>query len=305
MKEAYVTTGATSPYERLVLAVLSTRFITALATAGFSKLTVQHGTFKPNREFKEALVQGTAQGVQISFCEYDSSLAARMARSQLVFSHGGAGCILDAVRVGPHPNGKDGRRVVVVPNNALKDAHQRELAHAFADMGLVECIDIEGGVDELVDALVQVVPTDTTNLTTTITTTTDTKNCVAHGAIVESVVSQELYWRNTLISRHLKFQRHNYVCIQSKLCLRISPLTFQLSPIRLSPIRLFPNSKFPPSPPSILFPDSPVLVRQSAHQSSDVFCYCGFFPLLRFLWRLFRRYFYIILDYPIRLYWEN
>ncbi|KAF2130645.1 glycosyltransferase family 1 protein [Dothidotthia symphoricarpi CBS 119687] len=133
-KLCFVTTGATAPFTALIEAVLTSSSLDALRENGFTHLLVQYGTAKDifsrccdvaqSRIVQEAgkpdiVIQGidfNPEGLRAQFKLVQESKG-------LVISHAGSGSILEALRY-QIP-------LVVVPNTALLDNHQEELAEAM------------------------------------------------------------------------------------------------------------------------------------------------------------------------------
>ena len=89
----------------------------------------------------------TVNNTHVSWFRFTRDLPGEMARAHIVVSHAGAGSILEALELK--------RRLVVVPNGALMDDHQAELAGALAaDRHLVAAPGPAGLCDALAAAVV-------------------------------------------------------------------------------------------------------------------------------------------------------
>lgn len=151
-KLCFVTTGATAPFIGLIESILSSSSLDALLGCGISRVLVQYGTAKSvyetsTKAAREYLKQtGKETQLEIDGMDFDSSgLSEQFTLVQktrgLVVSHAGSGSILDALRF-QIP-------LIVVPNTALLDNHQEELA---AVMGKLNYL-IHGKVDNLAQAI--------------------------------------------------------------------------------------------------------------------------------------------------------
>jgi beta-1,4-N-acetylglucosaminyltransferase len=130
-KVCFVTTGATAPFTGLIESVLQPSSIDALLSLGYTHLLVQHGIAKDvyedrTREAQVHLQQGTsAARLTINGIDFDTKgLKEQFQLVQksrgLVISHAGSGSILEALRYQV--------ALIAVPNTALLDNHQEELA---------------------------------------------------------------------------------------------------------------------------------------------------------------------------------
>ncbi|MCJ1415234.1 N-acetylglucosaminyldiphosphodolichol N-acetylglucosaminyltransferase catalytic subunit alg13 [Xylographa parallela] len=130
-KLCFLTVGATAPFDGLVTAALAAPFLAALRAAAYTDLLLQHGAslvFDP----RAAAAAGKQHGLTVrGFAFNGEGLGREMraAREGCVVSHAGSGSILDALRLAVP--------VVVVPNTALLDNHQEELAAELAAQGYV------------------------------------------------------------------------------------------------------------------------------------------------------------------------
>ncbi|KAH7103912.1 glycosyltransferase family 1 protein [Auriculariales sp. MPI-PUGE-AT-0066] len=134
-RTAFVTVGATSPFDALLSAALHADTLRALRSKGFTRLEVQCGATKlPELIHVSASSPWTSQqgGLELHVWGFKSSLADNIARADLVISHAGSGTIVDVLRVG--------KPLLVVPNTALLHNHQEELATALHERGhLIAC----------------------------------------------------------------------------------------------------------------------------------------------------------------------
>ncbi|MCJ1385665.1 N-acetylglucosaminyldiphosphodolichol N-acetylglucosaminyltransferase catalytic subunit alg13 [Xylographa soralifera] len=147
-KLCFLTVGATAPFDTLVSASLSAPFLAALRAASYTDLLVQHGSshvFNP----RTAAEAGKKYGLTIRGFEFNREGLGREMRAAkgeggvegCVVSHAGSGSILDALRLAVP--------LIVVPNTALLDNHQEELAEELAAQGYV----VYGKLDDLVAAI--------------------------------------------------------------------------------------------------------------------------------------------------------
>ncbi|KAF8251762.1 hypothetical protein K440DRAFT_612025 [Wilcoxina mikolae CBS 423.85] len=126
-----ITVGATAPFRTLVFAALSPSFLTSLTTHNFRRLVIQAGTTFSDPEFQSLLssASSASQRLEIEAFDFHPELAnTYVAKAEVVISHAGAGCILDALRWG--------RKLVVVENRELMGGHQREVIEELQGMGL-------------------------------------------------------------------------------------------------------------------------------------------------------------------------
>jgi beta-1,4-N-acetylglucosaminyltransferase len=138
-KSCFVTIGATASFTALVQTVLSPAFCQALETQDYTHLLVQFGQDgKPLYEqCLQQLNNEKPTTLQINGFDLDQSglrhymLQAKghkqpLATEGVVISHAGSGTILDALRIAIP--------LIVVPNDALLDNHQVELAEVRKSM---------------------------------------------------------------------------------------------------------------------------------------------------------------------------
>ena len=113
----FVTVGTTE-FDALVAAATAPPFLARLEALGFAWLRLQVGRgAAPHRP-----AASTVNNTHVSWFRFTRDLPGEMARAHIVVSHAGAGSILEALELK--------RRLVVVPNGALMDDHQAELAGA-------------------------------------------------------------------------------------------------------------------------------------------------------------------------------
>lgn len=92
--------------------------IAALEKKGYNKLVIQVG---PSLRYGETSEQ--RGGVSIEMWKLKASLQPDFESADLVISHAGSGCVLDALRLQ--------KALIVVPNPSLLHGHQAELASAL------------------------------------------------------------------------------------------------------------------------------------------------------------------------------
>ncbi|KAF8477469.1 glycosyl transferase [Kalaharituber pfeilii] len=156
-KTALVTVGATAPFPALVRSAIDPAVRSALSELGYTHLRIQHGLNEGNwgessvegRELLQSVSTAMTAGdeedgdgegqvgsspgrrVVVSGFDFVESMREEVAGAELVISHAGSGSILDALR--------QVKRLIVVPNTALMDNHQVELAQELQRQGyLVE-----------------------------------------------------------------------------------------------------------------------------------------------------------------------
>lgn len=151
-KLCFITTGATAPFTKLIEGILSHSSLEALLQCGVTHVFIQYGTAKDVYETsteaaREYLKQkGAENNLEIDGMDFDSSgLDEQFKLVQetrgLVISHAGSGTILAALRFQVP--------LIVVPNTALLDNHQEELAVAMERANYV----IHGNVEDLAPAI--------------------------------------------------------------------------------------------------------------------------------------------------------
>ncbi|WOO80885.1 UDP-N-acetylglucosamine transferase subunit ALG13 [Vanrija pseudolonga] len=126
-RSLFVTVGSTR-FQALTDAVLSPSALDALSSVGVTTLVVQLGSADIPAHVGVGAQGGEwahgALGVTVLRYTVDAAHMARLlAASDAVVSHAGAGSILQVLRL-PRP-------LLVVPNTALMDNHQQELADAL------------------------------------------------------------------------------------------------------------------------------------------------------------------------------
>ena len=133
-KVCFVTTGATAPFTGLIESVLESSTINELQRQGYTYLLVQFGTAKDVYENgvkvartrmhqKVATPDIAIDGIDFSHDGLEEQFQLVQQSKGLVISHAGSGTILAALRY-QIP-------LIVVPNTALLDNHQEELAVAM------------------------------------------------------------------------------------------------------------------------------------------------------------------------------
>jgi beta-1,4-N-acetylglucosaminyltransferase len=141
-KMVFVTVGTTR-FDQLIEAIDSPQFASALLEKGYTSLVIQAGSSEnyhihnlvpppaTSGSFNNAKQQqsGESSGgvLHVSWFEYAPSLATFLDNASLVISHAGAGSIFETLR----------RRLplIAVPNAALMDDHQKELAEKLEKEG--------------------------------------------------------------------------------------------------------------------------------------------------------------------------
>jgi beta-1,4-N-acetylglucosaminyltransferase len=129
-KQTVFVTVGTTKFDALVAAVDDPSFADALIAAGYTHLVIQFGAgaYRPHRLFPAAASSARLQnGLQVECFDFAPSLQERLAGAALVVSHAGAGSIFESLALG--------KPVIAVPNPALMDDHQRELAEKLEGAG--------------------------------------------------------------------------------------------------------------------------------------------------------------------------
>ena len=132
-KRAFVTIGATAPFNSLVRACLAHGFLQALSDNHFTELRFQHGT-EGAHILKEADLSNIQEryGIEVTGFDFKTEgLKGEMVALQskdvgkegAIVSHAGSGTILDALRLEVP--------LIVVPNEELLHNHQVELAEVL------------------------------------------------------------------------------------------------------------------------------------------------------------------------------
>lgn len=127
-----VTVGTTK-FDALIDAVYSGSMLDVISTYESPRILIQHGASRISADHAKhrGSIIGTdcfcsrIRGVDIYSFPYTSSFSALLTAADVVIAHAGAGTILEALRTETRP------RLLAVPNNALMDDHQRELADAL------------------------------------------------------------------------------------------------------------------------------------------------------------------------------
>lgn len=146
-RTVFVTVGTTK-FDELVDAVDQLALADALATRGYTTLIIQAGAseHRPSRLFPDGACRATLpNGFHVEWFEYAPSLVTYLSSAELVISHAGAGSVFETLR--------QGVTCIAVPNPALMDDHQKELAEKLgADGHLVAAtvttlVDVVLGLD--------------------------------------------------------------------------------------------------------------------------------------------------------------
>ncbi|KAL6762614.1 glycosyl transferase [Haematococcus lacustris] len=144
-REVLVTVGTTK-FDALIKAVDNQAFVDALKQKGYSHLAVQkgNGSYFPKYLLPSGELEATlSNGVHVRCFDYQPNLNTSMQQAALIISHAGSGSIFEALSLGKH--------LIVVPNAALMDNHQVELAEQLAAMKHLACTT----PDKLVETLQQ------------------------------------------------------------------------------------------------------------------------------------------------------
>ena len=126
-KIALATVGSTAPFPGLIEACLSEPVLTTLSQLGYTELRLQHGSAEP----PPAAAAVALPHLHITNFSFAPTLSPEITQADLIISHAGAGTILEVLRMG--------KRLVIVPNQALMDNHQVELAEELDRLGYCVC----------------------------------------------------------------------------------------------------------------------------------------------------------------------
>jgi beta-1,4-N-acetylglucosaminyltransferase len=130
----FVTVGSTR-FPGLVKAVLSPETIKVLQDLGYGELRIQYGTDEPL--FLDQ-TQGWQNNLSVTGFDYSSSIEKEMQQADMIISHAGicpvnlfdnegSGSVLEALHLQ--------KLLIVIPNAALMDNHQVDVAKALSDQG--------------------------------------------------------------------------------------------------------------------------------------------------------------------------
>jgi beta-1,4-N-acetylglucosaminyltransferase len=163
----FVTVGTTH-FDLLTQTVDTPTFADALIDAGYTHLIIQAGAgnYQPHKLFGNHYNKDTyyyhssserrdsskgncdrsntgSRELQLSveWFEYTPSLASYLEKAALVISHAGAGSLFETLRMR--------KPLIAVPNPALMDDHQKELAEKLEDMGHL----VSATVEELIEVV--------------------------------------------------------------------------------------------------------------------------------------------------------
>lgn len=137
-KLVFLTVGTTS-FDALSSAADDWLFAKALVQAGYTKLVMQVGAgkYRPHRLFVDGGQKNKLElGLDVEWFEYASNLSEYLDCAALVISHAGAGSIFETLRKGVP--------LIAVPNPALMDNHQKELAEKLEEMGHLVAAEVGG-----------------------------------------------------------------------------------------------------------------------------------------------------------------
>jgi beta-1,4-N-acetylglucosaminyltransferase len=133
----FVTVGSTK-FDALLQATVSEPVLTALHTKGFVQVVLQRGNSDLDLDCgastRDSLTIRKA-GLDIETWKFKPSIHDEIERADLVISHGGSGTILHVLR--------SGKPLIVVPNPALMDNHQEELASRLDSLGHLRATSVD------------------------------------------------------------------------------------------------------------------------------------------------------------------
>jgi len=114
-EKVFVTVGTTS-FEPLVKLVVSSKAVAQFTNWGVKKVRIQGG----KSSIKENGSIWTENGIEFDFFDYKTSVLDDMLWADLIICHAGAGTTIEALDMG--------KTLLVVPNEALMNNHQIQLA---------------------------------------------------------------------------------------------------------------------------------------------------------------------------------
>ncbi|KAL0483729.1 beta-1,4-N-acetylglucosaminyltransferase ALG13 [Acrasis kona] len=117
-KKVFVTVGTTQ-FEELIDAVTNLSLLELLEKNGYNDITIQKGN---GRNVTTIIPEGLR--VHLDVYEYKKSIIDDMKSADLIVSHCGAGCLMEALALK--------KRVIAVVNKSLWDNHQLELAQELS-----------------------------------------------------------------------------------------------------------------------------------------------------------------------------
>jgi beta-1,4-N-acetylglucosaminyltransferase len=129
-----VTVGSTA-FNGLVESLTNTRALETLHAASVRTLKVQfgRGSEPPARTFTSSAAPNASPLIVTAFA-FDTSLSSHIAEADVVATHCGAGCVFEAIAARKH--------VIAVPNRALMDDHQSELADELDARGALRVAEV-------------------------------------------------------------------------------------------------------------------------------------------------------------------
>ncbi|SPN99558.1 uncharacterized protein DNG_02410 [Cephalotrichum gorgonifer] len=144
-----VSVGATAPFTPLVSAAFDPAFLTALIEAGYTRLVVQAGS--DAAQFRDIALRFAHPSLKIDCFDFVDELRAVMVLCRgdggvsrdtgVGICHAGTGTVLDAMSLNIP--------LIVIPNPALQDNHQLELAEELQNQGYA----LHGSADTLPQSL--------------------------------------------------------------------------------------------------------------------------------------------------------
>ncbi|KAF2861311.1 glycosyltransferase family 1 protein [Piedraia hortae CBS 480.64] len=146
-KTCFVTIGATAQFPALITAATSHQFLSALRDLSYSELMIQFGQEgeAPYDEeieiYSVTIARLRVRGFNLDRSGMEKYMCTARDSGGAVISHAGAGTVLEAL-ISRCP-------LIVVPNSALLDNHQVELAEALAEKGMLVHGSCEGLAGDL------------------------------------------------------------------------------------------------------------------------------------------------------------
>jgi beta-1,4-N-acetylglucosaminyltransferase len=130
-RQVFVTVGTTK-FDALISAVDDPQVAEVLVSKGYSRLVMQigAGAYRPHRLLPGGTTAGRLPcGLEVEYFEFAPSLKDHMEAASLIISHAGSGSLFEGLRMG--------KVILAVPNEALMDNHQAELAGHLSSMGVL------------------------------------------------------------------------------------------------------------------------------------------------------------------------
>lgn len=124
MEQIFVTVGTTQ-FQELIETLLKSDIINSFYKHGFKKILIQQGDGNLSlTEQEKGKITKESPGFEIEIYGKKSSLEVDMKNSKLIISHGGTGCLSEALHLQ--------KKVICVINESLMGNHQEEYAEELS-----------------------------------------------------------------------------------------------------------------------------------------------------------------------------